>query len=134
MIWPNPNSRLNNDSIESSWLLARWHNGWSKLKQALGLRTQKESREFSGGNKEQKDPEQQNPNQNLDQKSVLEWTCHVCGELRPDDKIGVYSRVSTRFGVELTENVRYCNDKPDCFEKAKAVTFLPEADEDRVNS
>jgi hypothetical protein len=125
MIWPNPNSRLNNDSIESSWLSARWHNGWSKLKQALGLRTQKESRKFSGENTEQK---------NLNQKPVLEWTCHVCGELRPDDKINVYSRVSTRFGVELTENVRYCNDKPDCFEKAKVVTFLPEADEDRVNS
>jgi hypothetical protein len=120
MIWPNPNSRLNNDSIESSWLSARWHNGWSKLKQALGLRTQKESRKFSGENTEQKNP---------DQKSALEWTCHVCGKLRPDDKINVYSRVSTRFGVELTENVRYCNDNPDCFERAKTFTFLSEADE-----
>ncbi len=75
-------------------------------------------------------PSQQNP----DQKPALEWTCHVCGKLRPDDKISVYSRVSTRFGVELTENVRYCNDNPDCVEKAKTFTFLTEADEDSVNS
>ena len=54
----------------------------------------------------------------------IEWNCHVCGKLRPDDKISVHSRTVTRGVVEIKENVRYCNDNPECVEGAKKVTWL----------
>lgn len=57
----------------------------------------------------------------------LTWTCHICGKERPDDKISVYSRIITlERNVPLQENVRYCNDNPDCIEGAKAKTWLGE--------
>ena len=53
------------------------------------------------------------------------WTCHVCGKKRPDDKISVYIRHRTLpNGVEIDENIRYCNDKPACKNEAKHVTFI----------
>ena len=43
------------------------------------------------------------------------WTCHVCGEERPDALISVYSRqVPLGRGIVASENVRYCNDRPAC--------------------
>ena len=43
------------------------------------------------------------------------WTCHVCGKERPDEKISVYTRTfHKKSGVSYTENVRYCNDNPEC--------------------
>jgi hypothetical protein len=56
--------------------------------------------------------------------SPVEWTCHVCGELRPDDKISVHSRKVTWGEVPITENVRYCNDKTECIEGAKKVRWI----------
>lgn len=46
----------------------------------------------------------------------LEWTCHVCGETRPDAAISVYTRERPQFldGLPLRENVRYCNDREWC--------------------
>ena len=48
----------------------------------------------------------------------LTWECHVCGKTRPDDKISV---ISTDRSIEnklppgtCHENVRYCNDNPEC--------------------
>jgi hypothetical protein len=54
------------------------------------------------------------------------WTCHICGKERPDDKISVHT---SKFkhgedGIEITQNVRYCNDNPDCYMKAKDHSFL----------
>ena len=45
----------------------------------------------------------------------LTWRCHVCGELRPDDKISVavHTRVDGN-GIESKQNVRYCNDNGTC--------------------
>jgi hypothetical protein len=45
----------------------------------------------------------------------LTWTCHICGSERPDSKIGVatHSLVSPT-GIEVKQNVRYCNDRPAC--------------------
>lgn len=57
----------------------------------------------------------------------LTWTCHVCGEERPDEKISVYSRDHVRNGVPIRENVRYCNDRPECAEGAKNFSFVPDA-------
>lgn len=46
------------------------------------------------------------------------WTCHICGCLRPDSKISVYSYdISLAYGLPagtMKRNVRYCNDKPEC--------------------
>lgn len=49
------------------------------------------------------------------------WTCHVCGEERPDEKISVQNN-HIKIGIEefdCIENVRYCNDNQECAEKAK---------------
>ena len=54
----------------------------------------------------------------------LTWSCHVCGAERPDEKISVYSTVVTNSGIEIKQNVRYCNDNPACIEGAKNVDWL----------
>ena len=67
--------------------------------------------------------------------SELTWTCHVCGDRRPDDKVSVHSRKGVMgpdgrmyplgtSGVELTENVRYCNDRPACSEGARTYSHF----------
>lgn len=54
----------------------------------------------------------------------LTWTCHVCRDERPDRFISVLSTKRTMpSGVELTENVRYCNDRPACVEGAEHITW-----------
>lgn len=57
-------------------------------------------------------------------RGVLEWTCHVCGKTRPDEKISVLSTTQEFNGVEITQNVRYCNDDPACIEGAKHVKWI----------
>lgn len=50
---------------------------------------------------------------------VLTWTCHICKETRPDDKISVVKHPLIIKGRDMgTENIRYCNDNPDCCVKA----------------
>ncbi len=45
----------------------------------------------------------------------IKWTCHICGELRPDDKISVLTKPLIINGQAAGEqNIRYCNDKADC--------------------
>ena len=43
------------------------------------------------------------------------WKCHVCRRDRPNDKISVakHKRVNGN-GVQMEENVRYCNDETMC--------------------
>ena len=55
------------------------------------------------------------------------WTCHVCGKERPDAKISVYSRTVQKGTVGITENVRYCNDNPECEAGAEKVSWLGDA-------
>jgi hypothetical protein len=57
----------------------------------------------------------------------LRWTCHVCGEERPDEFISVYTTTKYLNGVEFKHNVRYCNDKQSCVEGAKKITWIPGA-------
>lgn len=55
------------------------------------------------------------------------WTCHVCGDYRPDELIAVVSSKRMVGGVEMTQNVRYCIDRPDCVRGAlDVVRFVPE--------
>jgi len=57
----------------------------------------------------------------------LTWTCHVCGKERPDDKISVYTRHRTLpGGVQMSENIRHCNDKDECIIGAREVHFVKE--------
>ena len=55
--------------------------------------------------------------------TFLEWTCHICGKSRPDESISVYrTDLSAEHNLPpetMGHNVRYCNDNPDCTEKAK---------------
>jgi hypothetical protein len=54
----------------------------------------------------------------------LTWTCHVCGKERPDDKISVHSKTVTMNNVPITQNVRYCNDNPECIEGATKIDWI----------
>lgn len=54
------------------------------------------------------------------------WTCHVCGQRRPDDKISVEVHdLSDEKGFPWYENVRYCNDRESCQKGASQVRFSP---------
>jgi hypothetical protein len=58
----------------------------------------------------------------------LTWTCHICKRERPDAMISVFKTdISAEIGLSggsvLEQNVRYCNDNPDCTEKAKTFRF-----------
>jgi hypothetical protein len=47
------------------------------------------------------------------------WTCHVCGDARPDRMIRVFKQeYGEDAGAKLTICVRYCADRPDCGEAA----------------
>jgi hypothetical protein len=61
----------------------------------------------------------------------LTWTCHVCKDERPDSVISVMSFdvVISKPGApafSVTQNVRYCNDRPECVAEAPNVRFLKE--------
>lgn len=50
----------------------------------------------------------------------LTWTCHSCGEERPDAQIDVATFPLKDFpGGEI--NIRYCNDRIECEQKAWAA-------------
>lgn len=45
----------------------------------------------------------------------LTWACHICGQVRPDDKIAVYThhrQLSANPAISFQENVRYCKRPP----------------------
>lgn len=54
---------------------------------------------------------------------MFTWICHICGEEREDEKISVSTTdLSEEKKMPLgtfKQNVRYCNDKENCIEKAK---------------
>lgn len=60
--------------------------------------------------------------------------CVTCGEIRPDEKIGVHS-TQRDFGhaVIAQQNVRHCNDKQSCIDAAQGVDFTgkPEVEEEK---
>lgn len=52
------------------------------------------------------------------------WTCHICKRERPDAAISVRRHVTVTNGIEMTQNVRYCNDDPDCIKGAETFRFI----------
>lgn len=54
------------------------------------------------------------------------WTCHVCHEYRPDALIGVFSKtvIHKATGVQMRMNVRYCRDRPECYEGAQEKSWV----------
>lgn len=58
----------------------------------------------------------------------LTWTCHICGSVRPDSKISVTTRdMSAKLDLPIGtafQNVRYCNDNFDCFERSKTFSHF----------
>ena len=44
----------------------------------------------------------------------MTWTCHVCGDERPDRFISVFKAKHMVGAVEVQTNIRYCNDRPEC--------------------
>lgn len=53
----------------------------------------------------------------------LTWTCHICGDERPDALISVRKVPAEMGGVNFEQNVRYCNDRPACAEASKTYSF-----------
>jgi hypothetical protein len=60
---------------------------------------------------------------------TLTWTCMVCKDERPDRFISVAHRhlrgMEGRF-PETRVNVRFCNDRVECIEKATRTGVWPE--------
>lgn len=63
------------------------------------------------------DPEEWEQSLLYIQTMIDTWTCHACGNERPDERINVYSfPLKDLPGAEI--NFRYCNDRPPCLEAA----------------
>ncbi len=62
-------------------------------------------------------------------RSYLRWQCDICGKVRDDTYVSVITKPLIIDDVGVvggTENIKYCNDNPDCTQKAKAFTrFAP---------
>lgn len=62
----------------------------------------------------------------------LSWTCHACGEERPDAMIGVHKiDVSDHFHMPpgmAFNNVRYCLDRVKCKADAEKIRWVPPRD------
>jgi hypothetical protein len=56
----------------------------------------------------------------------LTWTCHICGQERPDAMIGVEKHKTLMPGTNLRveESVRYCRDKAECMNAAPNFSFI----------
>ncbi len=52
------------------------------------------------------------------------WKCHICGQVRPAKMISVRSKQVDVKGFAVTENIRYCNDKPGCIEASKTFSLI----------
>ena len=55
----------------------------------------------------------------------LTWKCNACLEIRPDARISVYAvDISDIWGLAKgtgMRNINYCNDRPECYTKAKKI-------------
>lgn len=56
----------------------------------------------------------------------ITWVCHVCGAVRPDNRISVFSSERRLPGHQavFVQNVRFCNDRPACIDGAQDVVLL----------
>jgi hypothetical protein len=54
----------------------------------------------------------------------MTWRCHICDRSRPDPKISVVTHDRTPPSMPagtIKENVRYCNDNPECEAAARVA-------------
>lgn len=54
--------------------------------------------------------------------SDLTWRCDICREMRPDAAISVHKVDLTPDGLPpgtMVRNVKYCNDRPSCKQRAE---------------
>jgi len=62
---------------------------------------------------------------------MITWTCHICHEERPDDRIDVLTTdLSADFGMPagtVKQNVRYCNDREMCRIGARTKRLVHDA-------
>ena len=56
---------------------------------------------------------------------TLSWTCHICEEERPDEKISVCKKTGYIYDTPVQQNIRYCNDSPPCEAIAKEKFHFP---------
>lgn len=63
----------------------------------------------------------------------ITWTCHICREERPDNKISVRSKPVIVLGVEIGQNIRYCNDRPECKKGTDWFNFVTPDNEVEAN-
>lgn len=53
------------------------------------------------------------------------WKCHICGEIKPDNKIAVLSAPLIIDGQVVGEqNIRYCDDNTECIVKAQTFRHI----------
>ena len=66
----------------------------------------------------------------IDRASFIDlvWLCPFCREERPDRHISVKTNdLSAKFGLPsgtMYENIKYCNDRKDCTDRAKAFSYF----------
>ena len=65
------------------------------------------------------------------------WTCHVCGENRPERFVSVHKRDnSEKYSMSpgtFVENIRYCNDKHKCIKGSRTHSnFTKESAQEKV--
>lgn len=60
--------------------------------------------------------------------SFRTWKCHICGDVRPDDKISVLSKpLVIRGRICGHQNIRFCNDRQRCMDGALEISFFKES-------
>ena len=59
---------------------------------------------------------------------MLTWTCHICKKRRPDSSISVLTKPLKIEKVVARENIRYCNDDPECCRGAQNFSFFKKSE------
>ena len=59
---------------------------------------------------------------------MLTWTCHICKKVRPDLSISVLTKPLKIGSVVAQQNIRYCNDDPECYRGAQEFSFYKESE------
>lgn len=63
----------------------------------------------------------------VDWPNYVRWQCDICGKERDDRHIAVITKpliINGRLSGCGTENIKYCDDNPDCTQKAKTFSHL----------
>lgn len=66
------------------------------------------------GQRDESMTQEQNERAERHLQNVLTWSCHVCGEIRPDNKISVHKTFAGEPDTPFQINTRYCNDRDKC--------------------